>query len=80
MANGFFWRAVLLHCRKILFSAHQEMCPPVLSTFGWLGSCSTVINTIEAVNFKSSVEVSCLGFNAKILADKVKKLRVVWHK
>jgi hypothetical protein len=26
------------------------------------------------------VEVSCLGFNAKILADKVKKLRVVWHK
>jgi hypothetical protein len=26
------------------------------------------------------VEVSCLGFNAKILTDKVKKLRVVWHK
>jgi len=28
MANGFFWKAVLLHCREI--SEHQEMCSPVL--------------------------------------------------
>jgi hypothetical protein len=29
--SGVFWRAVLPHCRK--FSAHQEMCPPVLLVF-----------------------------------------------
>jgi hypothetical protein len=27
--SEFFWRAVLLHCRK--FSAHQEMRPPEFS-------------------------------------------------
>jgi hypothetical protein len=38
-SEQFFWRAVLPHCRK--FSAHQEMRPPVLPTFGGSGSCPT---------------------------------------
>ena len=58
MANGFFLEGSAPALPKNSFLGTSGDVPSsfVNLWFGWLGSCSTVINTIEAVNFKSSLK------------------------